>query len=42
MTAVNYEFVSYYEVALHPKIGVTAQAEFGLRSQRLLLSACSR
>ena len=36
MTAVNYEFVSYYEVALHPKLGVTAQAEFGLREPATL------
>jgi hypothetical protein len=38
-TAVTYQRVSYFDVTLYPKAGLTGQLEAGLRSRRLLLAA---
>ncbi len=34
MTAVTHQFVSYFDVVLYPKLGVTGQLEAGVRGQR--------
>jgi hypothetical protein len=39
LTPLTYQHVSYYDVALYPRCGVTAQAELGVRFQKVSVSA---
>lgn len=40
MTPLTYQYVSYFDIALYPRCGVTAQAEAGVRFQKFSISAC--
>ena len=39
LTPLTYQYVSYFDTALYPKCGVTAQAELGVRFQKFAVSA---